>query len=100
VVLEATITDANGKELGTAKRTFMPQAGDGLGERMRVGAENKLGLLRDSSLQPLTIRREVLEFELPPDMKEITCRLTARYELRPDNTLTLHEREFKLRLRE
>jgi len=96
VVLEATAKDENGKELFKGKRIFMPQCTDSLGPAMVLGPDRKLGIVRDTTLQPFKPKRESFVIPLGQTCRELTLRVRLYYELRPGQEIPLHLWEKKV----
>lgn len=96
MVLEAAAHDQNGKELFKEQRIFMPQCTDSLGPAMVLGPDRKLGLIRDTTLQPFKPKRENFVIPLKKPCQELTVRVKLYYELRPGQDIPLHGWEQKL----
>ena len=47
----------------------MPQAGDGRSRVMALGPDKKLGLLRDTSIQPFRPKEETFEIPVPKGIR-------------------------------
>lgn len=93
-----TAKTRDGKELFRQAKTYMPQAGDSRGDRMVYGAHFKMGMLADTSLQPLRTKVETYEITFPyedvereegkPRVREIKVKdmdvtVELRYQLDP-----------------
>ncbi|MFH2127005.1 MAG: multiheme c-type cytochrome ExtKL, partial [Pseudomonadota bacterium] len=89
MVLEAAAKDENGKELFKEKRIFMPQCTDSLGSVMVLGPDRKLGIVRDTTLQPFKPKRESFVISLGTPCHELTLRVRLYYELRPGQEIPL-----------
>jgi hypothetical protein len=85
VVLEVTAHATDGRKIFTATRVYMPQSTDGRGKTMTEGPTRKLGLIRDTSLQPFAPKIERFQFTPPPGAGEITVRLRLSYRPRPQD---------------
>ncbi|MCB2191608.1 MAG: hypothetical protein KQI62_08585 [Deltaproteobacteria bacterium] len=96
MVLEATASDENGKELFKQKRIFMPQCTDSLGPAMVLGPDRKLGIIRDTTLQPFKPKREKFIIVLAKPCRELALRVRLYYELRPGQDILLHLLEKKV----
>ena len=94
-----TASDEKGDQFFRATRRYMPQAGDGLGSEMVLGPDKKLGLLRDTSIQPFAPKEETLEIPLPPGAREVSVRAILGYQPRPGNVYPLHDLVRKTALR-
>ena len=76
----------------------MPQAGDGRGPVMALGPDKKLGLLRDTSIQPFRPKEENFEIPVPAGVKEITVAVRLSYQPRPGNIYPLHSLSRQIRM--
>ena len=76
----------------------MPQAGDGRGTAMVLGPDKKLGLLRDTSIQPFRPKEETYEIPVPPGIKEVTVTVRVTYQPRPGNIYPLQTISRKVRI--
>jgi hypothetical protein len=90
VVLEVTANAPDGQKLFAASKYYMPQAGNGRGAVMALGPDKKLGLLRDTSIQPFRPKEETFEIPIPKGIKEITVAVLLTYQPRPGNIYPLH----------
>ena len=52
----------------------MPQAGDGRSPIMALGPDKKLGLLRDTSIQPFRPKEETLKSRSPKESMKLPWR--------------------------
>jgi hypothetical protein len=98
VVLEVTATAPNGQKLFEGSKFYMPQAGDGRSPIMALGPDKKLGLLRDTSLQPFRPKEETFEIPVPKGINEITVAVRLTYQPRPGNVYSLHTLSRKVRI--
>lgn len=88
----------DGKVFYRTSRYYMPQATNALGTEMVLGPDKKLGLIRDTSLQPFAPKEETLEIDLPPNVREAVIKVTLSYQPRPGNVYALHEQKFRVGL--
>jgi hypothetical protein len=100
VVLEVAATDKDGKKLFEGSKFYMPQAGDGLSPVMALGPDKKLGLLRDTSIQPFRPKEETFEIPVHPGIKEVTVAVRLTYQPRPGNIYPLHSIDRKVAIAE
>jgi hypothetical protein len=100
VVLEVAATDRNGKKLFEGSKFYMPQAGDGQSPVMALGPDKKLGLLRDTSIQPFRPKEETFEIPVPPGIKEVMVAVRLTYQPRPGNIYPLHSIDRKVAIAE
>jgi hypothetical protein len=96
VVLDVTATAPDGKKLFEASKFYMPQAGDGRGPVMALGPDKKLGLLRDTSIQPFRPKEETFEIPIPPGTKEVNVAVRLTYQPRPGNVYSVHSIDRKV----
>ncbi len=68
----------------------MPQATDARGTRMVLGPENKLGLIRDTTIQPFASKEETFEIPLPAGVTEAVLEIRLSYQPRPGNIYLIH----------
>lgn len=85
-----TAKDENAKEIYKQKRIFMPQCTDSLGPVMVLGPDRKLGIIRDTTLQPFKPKRESFVIPLSKPCRELTLGVKLYYELRPGQEIPLH----------
>ncbi|MBI5097716.1 MAG: hypothetical protein HZB30_00560 [Nitrospirae bacterium] len=93
-----TAKTKDGKEIFKNSKIYMPQATNSRGDEMKYGAQFKMGLIRDTSLQPLQTREEKYEITFPyedvekeagkPKVREIMAKemdvtVELRYQLDP-----------------
>ncbi len=65
MVLDVTAKTKDGKEIYRDSKIYMPQSTNSRGDAMVYGAHFKMGILRDTSLQPLQTRVESYEIRFP-----------------------------------
>jgi len=94
-VTAKTIKD--GREIFRDAKIYMPQATNSRGDAMVYGPYQKLGFIRDTSLQPLQTRLETFEIKFPYEdvekpgkqkvremkAKEMDVTVELRYQLDP-----------------
>ncbi|MBI5582430.1 MAG: hypothetical protein HY892_01270 [Deltaproteobacteria bacterium] len=93
-----TATAPDGRKLYEGSKFYMPQAGDGRGPVMALGPDKKLGLLRDTSLQPFRPKEETFEIPVPKGIKEIALTVRLTYQPRPGNIFPLHSLVRQIRI--
>jgi hypothetical protein len=69
----------------------MPQSTDSRSTQMVLGPENKLGLIRDTSIQPFAPKEETIEIPLPPGIKDAVIEVDLSYQPRPGNVYPIHK---------
>ena len=58
---------------------------------MVLGPENKLGMIRDTSIQPFAPKEETIEVPLPPDVRDAIIEVNLSYRPRPGNVYPIHK---------
>lgn len=91
MVLEVTAKDGHGKTFYELSRRYMPQAGNGEGNDMVLGPDKKLGLVRDTSIQPFAPRKEHLEIDLPAGVDQALVEVRLSYQPRPGDVYPIHQ---------
>jgi len=82
-----------------ARKIYMPQSTDGLGSTMVLGPDTKLGLIRDTSIQPFGSREEVFEIPVPAEGGEVSVHVDLSYQPRPGDVIPVHSVVRKVALR-
>jgi hypothetical protein len=90
VVLEVTATSPDGKQIFKTERIYMPQASDSKGPDMVLGPDKKLGLIRDTSLQPFAPKEETIEIDLPQGLASVVLQVNLSYQPRPGDVYPVH----------
>lgn len=57
---------------------------------MVLGPENKLGFIRDTSIQPFAPKKETIEVPLPIGLRDAVVEVNLSYRPRPGNVYTIH----------
>ncbi len=57
---------------------------------MVLGPENKLGFIRDTSIQPFAPKEETFEIPLPPDVRDAVIEVNLSYRPRPGTSYPIH----------
>jgi len=78
------------------QRIFMPQCTDSLGPVMVLGPDRKLGIIRDTTLQPFRPKHEKFVIPLKKPCLELTLRVRLYYQLRPGQEILLRQWEKKV----
>jgi hypothetical protein len=92
VVLEVTAKTPDGKEIGTQKRHYHPQATNEKNSKMLYGAQQKVANIRDTSIQPYQTKTESMEFILPKGVRSADITVDLSYYLgSPDQRYELHK---------
>jgi len=90
VVLDVTATSDRGKKIFEASKIYMPQSTTSLDNTMVYGPDKKLGIFRDTSIQPFAPKEEIFEIKLLETVKDITIVVSLSYQLRPGNVYPIH----------
>jgi hypothetical protein len=90
VVLEVTARDPDGKEIFRTARFYMVQATDARSNHMVLGPDKKLGIIRDTSIQPFAPKEETFEIPLPAGIKDAVLEINLSYQPRPGNVYPIH----------
>ena len=61
----------------------MPQSTTSLDSTMVYGPDKKLGIIRDTSIQPFASKEETFEIKVPGSDKEVNVAVSLSYQLRP-----------------
>ena len=57
---------------------------------MVLGPDKKLGLIRDTSIQPFTPKKEKIEISLPEGVTEVDLEINLTYQPRLGNVYPIH----------
>jgi hypothetical protein len=98
VVLDVTASGQKGERLFKTSKIYMPQATDSQDCVMMLGPDKKLGLIRDTSIQPFAPKEETFEIPVPKDMTEILVDISLSYQPRPGNIYPIHNLKKKVLL--
>ena len=85
-----TASTPEGKLIFETTRIYMPQSTDSRSTQMALGPENKLGLIRDTSIQPFAPKEETIEVPMPPDLRNAVIEVNLSYQPRPGNIYPIH----------
>jgi hypothetical protein len=90
VVLEVTATNDQGEKIFETSRIYMPQSSNSLDSTMVYGPTEKLGILRDTSIQPFAAKEEYFEIKLTETIQKATIEVRLSYQLRPGDVYPIH----------
>jgi hypothetical protein len=90
VVLDVTANSPDGKKIFQTSKIYASQATDSRSTETALGPENKLGLIRDTSIQPFAPKEETIEVPLPSGMKDAVIEVKLSYQPRPGNVYAIH----------
>lgn len=68
----------------------MPQATDSRSNQMMLGPDKKLGLIRDTSIQPFAPKEETMEVPFPKGVTKAVIEVRLTYQPRPGNIYPIH----------
>jgi len=100
VVLDVTASTPEGKKIFETSRIYMPQSTDSRSTQMVLGPENKLGIIRDTSIQPFAPKEETIEMPLPRGLRDAVVEVNLSYQPRPGNIYPIHTVTRKVSLEE
>jgi hypothetical protein len=90
VVLEVTATSDQGKKIFETSKIYMPQSTASLDKTMVYGPDKKLGIIRDTSIQPFAPKEELFEIKVPGPIEKVNVEVNLSYQLRPGDTYPIH----------
>jgi len=85
-----TASSSDGKKIFEASRLYSTQATDSRSSQTVLGPENKLGFIRDTSIQPFAPKEETFEAPLPAGMNEAVITVSLSYQPRPGDVYPIH----------
>ncbi len=91
VTLDVHVKDKDGKEIFKDQKIYMPQSGNAYSQSMVYGAFAKLGLLRDTSLQPFRPNKETFEIKLPENVREAQVEVKLVWRHLPGDEVVIHK---------
>jgi len=68
----------------------MPQSTASLDNTMVYGPDIKLGIIRDTSIQPFMSKEELFEIKMPETIKKVDIEINLTYQLRPGDIYPIH----------
>ncbi|MCG6972072.1 MAG: hypothetical protein LJE66_02885 [Desulfobacterales bacterium] len=68
----------------------MPQSTTSLDSTMVYGPDKKLGIIRDTSIQPFEPKTETFEIKVPETVKLVNVVVSLSYQLRPGDVYPIH----------
>ncbi|MCF8127302.1 MAG: hypothetical protein K9N10_02205 [Deltaproteobacteria bacterium] len=85
-----TIDNDQGKKIYENRRVYMPQSTNELDDAMVYGPTHKLGLIRDTSIQPFMAKVETFEASVPQGAQKLRVTVDLNYQLRPGDIYPIH----------
>lgn len=86
-----TAKSSDDKIIFQTSRVYAPQATDSRSTQTALGPENKLGFIRDTSIQPFTPKEETIEVSLQQGMRDAIIEVNLSYRPRPGNVYPIHK---------
>ncbi len=86
-----TASSPDGKKVFQTSRIYASQATDARSTQTVLGPENKLGFIRDTSIQPFAPKEETIEVPLPSGVREAVVEVNLSYRPRPGNVYPIHK---------
>lgn len=86
-----TAKSLDGQKILQTKRIYSTQATDSRSTEMVVGPELKLGLIRDTSIQPFAAKEETFEVPLPAGIRDAVVEVNLSYRPRPGDIYPIHD---------
>ena len=96
MVLEVTASGKKGEIISKSSKIYMPQATDSRDCVMMLGPDKKLGLIRDTSIQPFSPKEENFEIPVPKGTEEVLVDINLSYQPRPGNIYPIHSFQKKV----
>lgn len=93
-----TASAPDGRKIFHTAKIYSTQATDSRSTQMVLGPENKLGLIRDTSIQPFTPKEETIEVPLPRGVRDALIEVSLSYRPRPANVYPIHHVKRKVSL--
>ena len=93
-----TANSADGKKIFQTSRIYASQATDSRSTQMVLGPENKLGFIRDTSIQPFAPKEETIDVPLPAGSRDVEIEVNLSYQPRPGNVYGIHHVKRKVSL--
>ena len=85
-----TATTDEGEKIFGDSRIYMPQSTTSLDNTMIYGPTKKLGIIRDTSIQPFRAKEETFQVKVSKGIKRVNIRVDLSYQPRPGNVYPIH----------
>jgi len=85
-----TATTDQGEKIFGDSRIYMPQSTTSLDNTMIYGPTKKLGIIRDTSIQPFRAKEETFQVKVSKGIKRVNIRVDLSYQPRPGNVYPIH----------
>jgi len=86
-----TATDNKSKVIFKTSKIYMPQSTTSLDNTMVYGPDKKLGITRDTSIQPFASKEETFEIKVPESVKDVNVAVSLSYQLRPGDVYPIQK---------
>ena len=96
MVLDVTIKDDMNRTLYKTNKVYMPQSTDSLNNAMVYGPTHKVGIVRDSSIQPFVPKTETFEACIPKGIGKVRVNVDLSYQPRPGDVYPIHHKTVEL----
>lgn len=73
-----------------ASKIYMPQSTTSLDSTMVYGPTKKLGIIRDTSIQPFSSKAETFDIKIPDTVKDVNIVVSLSYQPRPGDVYPIH----------
>ncbi|MCF8145891.1 MAG: hypothetical protein K9N21_18435 [Deltaproteobacteria bacterium] len=91
-----TIKDDTDRTLYAKRKVYMPQSTDSLNNAMVYGPTHKLGIIRDTSIQPFAPKTETFEASIPEGIGQVRVIVELSYQPRPGDVYPIHHQTMEL----
>ncbi|MFZ2445051.1 MAG: hypothetical protein WAW37_01715 [Syntrophobacteraceae bacterium] len=89
-MLYVSADNQSNERIFESTKIYMPQSTDSLGSVMVLGPDKKLGLIRDTSIQPFAPKEESFEIPIAKDVKRVKVTVQLSYQPRPGDEYPIH----------
>jgi len=93
-----TIKDDTDRTLYAKRKVYMPQSTDSLNNAMVYGPTHKLGIIRDTSIQPFAPKTETFEASISEGVGKVRVIVELSYQPRPGDVYPIHHKTVELDL--
>ena len=90
MVLDVTATTDQGEKIFGDSKIYMPQSTTSLDNTMVYGPTKKLGIIRDTSIQPFRAKEETFQVKVSKNAKKVNIRVDLSYQPRPGDVYPIH----------
>ena len=85
-----TATTDEGEKIFGDARIYMPQSTTSLNKTMVYGPTKKLGIIRDTSIQPFRAKEETFQVKVSKSAKKVNIRVDLSYQPWPGDVYPIH----------